>query len=193
MLEDFVINYGYIAVLIGTALEGEIILAIAGFVAYLGLLNVYGVLIAGFFGSLIGDQIFFFLGRTRGKGFLEKRPRWQKKAEWVHDLLHRHKIWLMLGFRFFYGFRIITPFALGTSEISTKQFVLFNTLGAFVWSLLFGIGGYIFGGTLEIFIHDLKRYEFGMALGIIALVGVIWSAILLEKCFARRHRRNKKR
>jgi len=67
-LQSFIENYGYAAILVGTFLEGETILILAGPAAHLGYLNLPLVMLAAFLGSLSGDQLFFCLG-----GFLRNR------------------------------------------------------------------------------------------------------------------------
>ena len=52
-------HYGYAAIVIGTFLEGETILVLAGLVAHQGYLKLTGVITAAFLGSLCGDQLFF--------------------------------------------------------------------------------------------------------------------------------------
>jgi len=58
-LESIVDTYGYVAVLLGTFLEGETILVLGGFAAHRGYLALPWVIVAAFFGSLCGDQLFF--------------------------------------------------------------------------------------------------------------------------------------
>ena len=181
MLQYLITTYGYLTIFIGTALEGEIILVIAGFAAYTGYLELYKVILVGFAGSLIGDQIFFFIGRTHGRAFLERRPRWQKKAEWIHQVLHRHKYWLLLAFRFMYGIRTVTPFAIGTSEISTKLFVVFNAIGAALWAVAFAGGGYLFGTTMEHFVQNFRHYQKEAFIGLAVLIAVIFAVNFIIK------------
>ncbi len=52
-------NYEYAAILIGTFLEGETILVLAGLAAHQGYLVLTWVILAAFLGSLGGDQLFF--------------------------------------------------------------------------------------------------------------------------------------
>ena len=66
-LEELVRNYGYIIIVIGTFLEGETILVVAGFLAYSGYLQLPFVILAGFAGTFAGDQLYFYLGRYQGK------------------------------------------------------------------------------------------------------------------------------
>jgi len=118
-LQTFLQTYGYWALLIGTFLEGETILIIGGFAAHRGYLSLTLVILAAFAGTLAGDQFFFFIGRKKGKAFLDKRPSWKPNIEKVHVLLDRYQTLLILGFRFLYGLRTVTPFVIGMSRVKT--------------------------------------------------------------------------
>jgi membrane protein DedA with SNARE-associated domain len=158
-LEQIVSTYGYVALLIGTFLEGETILILGGVAANQNYLYLPWVITCAFVGTLFGDQLYYFIGRIKGISFLERRPHWQAKAEHVFKLLRKHQLILILGFRFMYGFRTITPFLIGTSGIPPLRFIILNIAGAFIWSVVFGLLGYLFGHTIEIIIGDIKRYE----------------------------------
>jgi membrane protein DedA with SNARE-associated domain len=54
-LESLIETYGYWAVLLGTVLEGETVVVIAGFLAHQGYLQLKFVIFFSFLGSLIGD------------------------------------------------------------------------------------------------------------------------------------------
>ena len=47
----------------------------------------------------------------------------------------------------------------GRSGVSPRYFFLLNTLSALVWSVVVGIGGYLFGNVLKFIMGDIKRYE----------------------------------
>lgn len=176
-LEELVSTYGYLAVLIGTFLEGETILVIAGFLCHREYLQLPGVIAAAFIGTVAGDQLFFHLGRRSGLQGLAARPRWMPRAMRVRRLIVRHQIWLILGFRFLYGLRTITPFMLGASHIRPMRFLAFNVVGAFVWACAFGSLGYALGQTLHAMLADIKRYELIVA---VLLVCVLLTALLMR-------------
>jgi len=167
-------SYGYIALLAGTFLEGETILILAGFAAHLGYLHLPWVILVAFLGTLSGDQLFFYLGRRQSRFVLDKHPAWQRRLDRVERLFERYQTLLILGFRFLYGLRTVTPFVLGRSGVAPGYFFVLNTVGALVWSLVVGIGGYLFGNLLKIIMGDIKRYELE-AFGAIAIIGgLIW-------------------
>lgn len=179
-LASLLARYGYLAILVGTFLEGETILVLGGFAAHRGYLRLEGVLAAAFAGSLLGDQLYFLLGRWRGAAFLARRPHWQGRVGRVRALVHRHQKALILGFRFVYGIRTITPFVLGTSGISGLRFLWMNALGAAAWALAIGLAGYTMGSAIERVLGDVRRYERWTFLAI-GLVGALaWSLYWLR-------------
>lgn len=173
-LEELVSTYGYAAILIGTFLEGETILVLGGFAAHRGYLELPLVIACAFIGTVFGDQLYFHLGRTKGQDMLERRPHWQSRADRVLSLLERHQLLLILGFRFLYGMRTVTPFILGVSRVPPVRFLVLNLLGALVWSASIGVLGYLFGQTLEILIGNIKHYELWLALALVAVGSCLW-------------------
>jgi membrane protein DedA with SNARE-associated domain len=175
MVESFIETYGYLAILVGTFLEGETILVLGGFAAHQGYLALPWVILAAFMGTFCGDQIFFYLGRNYGAKILARRPSWQIRAEKAQKLLERFQTLLIFLFRFLYGLRSITPVVIGMSSVSKRRFFLINALGAFVWAVAVGSGGYLFGHALGVLMGDLKRYEI-MILAVTSLAGAsVWA------------------
>jgi membrane protein DedA with SNARE-associated domain len=186
-LAQIVRDYGYVAILIGTFLEGETIVLIAGFLAFTGHLELPLVILAAFVGSCSGDQLYFFVGRFQGRKLLRKFPSWQERTERVFHHVHRHQNLLILSFRFFYGLRNVTPFAVGMSEVTTLRFVTLNVIGAAVWATVFGLVGYSFGHAFEQVLGTVKKYEL-TALGLLVVLGLtIWLSARLRNHFRTKH------
>ena len=57
--QSIIENYGYAIIIIGTILEGETILILAGLAAHQGYLALIWVIFSAFIGSLCGDLLFF--------------------------------------------------------------------------------------------------------------------------------------
>ena len=185
-LAQIVRDYGYIAILIGTFLEGETIVLIAGFLAFTGHLELPLVILAAFVGSCSGDQLYFFIGRFQGRKLLKRFPAWQERTERVFYHVHRHQNLLILSFRFFYGLRNVTPFAVGMSEVTTPRFVSLNIIGAAVWATTFGFVGYSFGHAFEQLLGTVKKYEM-TALGLLVVLGLtIWLSARLRNHYRKK-------
>jgi len=128
-LEGLVQSYCYPVLALGTFLEGETILIIAGFLANRGYLPLPWVFVVAFVASFAGDQLWFQVGRHKGMGWVESRPLWKARAVRIREVLERHRIPVILGFRFVYGFRNLTPFVIGATGFHVRPFVILNALG----------------------------------------------------------------
>ena len=180
-MEELIKQYGYFILFIGTFAEGETILVLAGFLAHRGYLELPWVILTAFFGTLAGDQLFFYLGYLKGPPLLKRLPRWQAKYTRVLALFKRYQTPIILGFRFLYGLRTVTPFVIGLSKVSPIRFLFLNAAGAFIWALAVGLLGYSLGHVLEAYLERVKRYELWI-MGAIAAVGLlIWIAHLKHR------------
>ena len=174
--ESFIRDYGYWALLVGTFLEGETILIIGGLSARLGILELPYVMLIAFIGSFFGDQFYYYIGYLKGRELLSRHLKWKGRAEKVYKQIERYHNLIMLGFRFIYGMRIMTPFVIGTCRnIRRTRFTLLNAVGAVIWSITIAAGGYFFGYALEGVMKDIKRYELHTIIGILIIGMIIWS------------------
>jgi membrane protein DedA with SNARE-associated domain len=163
-------RFGYAAVLVGTLLEGETVMLMAGFAAHQGYLQLPLVIVSAFAGGLLGDQCLFALGRWRGSQLLARFPRLRVPAANAAKLLERHQTSVILGIRFMYGLRTAGPLAIGMSRVPVPRFVLLNALGAAVWATLFSAIGYALGRGAERVLGTLRDYEKHALIGL-ALAG----------------------
>jgi membrane protein DedA with SNARE-associated domain len=159
LLTELLSQYGYLAVFVGSMLEGETILILAGFAAYQGYLSFPIVVMLAFCGGTMGDQIYFFLGRYYGSSLLSRFPSLSVRAQPVNKLIQRYHASLIVGVRFMYGLRIVGPITIGMSDVATWRFALFNILGASVWAALIGGAGYLFGPSLQWMLNNIIQYE----------------------------------
>jgi membrane protein DedA with SNARE-associated domain len=164
-----VARFGYLGLIFGLILEGETALVLGAFMAHRGYMDLPLVLLTGLIVGFASDQFFFWLGRTKGKEFLGKRPAWMPSVEKADMLLGRNTTLLFLGIRFVYGLRIVLPFVIGMHKVDPKRFVFLNFIGSLLWVALFGIAGYLFGHVMELMFEDLKRHELWIALAIILI------------------------
>lgn len=148
-IETIIAKYGFAALFLGAGLEGETVVVAGGLLAHKGLLPLPGAMAAAAAGSFVADQIFFSAGRYfRGQAWVKKvqqKPLFAKAL----GLLERHPIGFIFAFRFIYGFRTISPIAIGTTQVRTKLFVVINAVAAVVWGIVFTGIGYLFGHSFE--------------------------------------------
>ncbi len=171
-MEDFIQNWGYIAVLLGSAVEGELIVMLAGAAAKLGHLNLLTVMFIAFWGTLVADQLCFYIGRFYGPTIMNKYPILKYKSRRVFSLLRRYDTWFIMSFRFIYGIRVASPIIIGASQLSPRRFTLLNVPAAFIWAVIIPIVGYLLGDALKIVMdnfHRVQRYVVIVGLPLIVL------------------------
>ncbi len=178
MLQELVDQYGYIAVAVGSLLEGETVLLLAGAAIDRGYLDFMPVVLLAFVGGTLGDQILFLLGRRYGTALLAASPKWAERAKPVHRLIERHGDGLIVAVRFLYGLRLIGPFVIGTSSVALHRFALFNMLGAAIWAPLVVGVGYFFGQAIGWLIDDLGHYE---AVAVVVAIAVVVAVVVLRR------------
>jgi membrane protein DedA with SNARE-associated domain len=168
-VEHLIEHFGYVVVLAGSFLEGETVVALAGYAAHRGYLSLSWVILAALLGSVAGDQLWFYLGRRYGPSILKRYPRLAEKSERVNDLLYRKGTAFVLFLRFMYGIRIAGPIVIGGTRYPARRFVLLNVLGAVLWAPVVAGAGYFLGHGVEILLGDIRRFE----IWALALIGVV--------------------
>lgn len=176
-VEQLLREWGYLIILGWTFLEGETVVIVAGFVAASkGLFNPWLIALAAFAGSFCSDQLMFSLGKYKGQAMLKKSPKMEQKTEKVRRLMVKYETALILGFRFVYGVRNITPIMLGVSGVKHKKFFSLNLIGAAVWALTFSFGGYYFGHLFDKYaghVAHIERWIIGILVGVILIVYLV--------------------
>jgi len=175
-VKQLLLAYGPFVILIWTFFEGETVLLVAGFLAHQGYISLEWSILAAFVGSLTGDQLYFWIGRKFGQQILDWRPAWRPGIERALRLLVRYQNLFILTFRFIYVVRNVSSFSIGLAGVSFKRFTVLNSVAAAIWALSFGLGGYCFGSTLEVFLGEAQEIEiYVFALIAAVIVGIyLW-------------------
>ncbi|WP_236020012.1 DedA family protein [Sabulicella rubraurantiaca] len=151
-MEDLWAEHGWWAyplVFIWTFFEGETVVLVGGAAARVfGTPDPFILFLVAWWGSFLGDQCWFFVGRRWGRPFVAKRPRLAARVERALHLLDRYGVLFILSFRFLYGIRNVASVAIGLSPMSWTKFALWNFLAAALWSASFVAGGYFLGALL---------------------------------------------
>jgi membrane protein DedA with SNARE-associated domain len=165
----------YLIAFVWTFLEGETIVLFAGFAAAQGLLNPFALLLAVWLGSFSGDQCWFWVGRHFGQRVLHRFPPWRAGAEAALGWLERYNAGFILTFRFIYGVRNISSFAMGLSAIYWKRFLWLNLLAAGLWGAGFVGAGYFLGHAFRTILGDIARsVSLVMLAMFVVIAGAVW-------------------
>ena len=174
--------YFYLVALIWTFLEGETFVLFAGFAAAQGLLNPFLLLAATWLGSFSGDQTWFWIGRYFGLRVLNRFPRWRNGVEAALYWLERYNTGFILSFRFIYGIRNFSSFAMGMSAVHWKRFLSLNFLAAGLWAASFVAAGFFLGHAFRAMLgHLIRSFSLAMLGAFIVFAVAVWFFHRLQK------------
>lgn len=162
LVEYYMEFYGYWIVFFGSLVEGESILFLASTVAAQGKLNIFGIMIVAFVGTLIADQASFYYGHHYGQAFIEKRDWLKKRSDRVMSLLHKYDVFFIILMRFTYGIRVAGPIIVGSSGLSPKRFIFWNIISAAIWSVASCTAFYLFGEQILGFFKNTEYLLFSL-------------------------------
>lgn len=169
-----VMKYGYLAVLMGSLVEGETVIIAAAFCASQNLLSITAVLAISFLGSMFSDQLLFQLGRHY-QGFVKRTHLGAvgKVKNKIARLLKTKPDWLLFTFRFIPGIRVATPIVVGMHDFSVKRFTIINIIAAAIWAVTMCGFGYFAGVYAQDQTSIVQYIIIGMAA--IAYMGLIYT------------------
>ncbi|MGL5631379.1 MAG: DedA family protein [Azovibrio sp.] len=174
MISEWIAEYGYLIVFVGTLLEGETVLLAAGFAIHQGMLDWRLTWMIAVTGATLGDQGYFLLGSWKGTELIDRFPSLKARVIKVQELMERHHTLFILILRFLYGLRAAGPIILGAGKLPMARFSILNLIGAVIWASL-GLGtGYIFGLTLETLLTHIRHIEEVILAGIVAAGILLW-------------------
>jgi membrane protein DedA with SNARE-associated domain len=161
MFDIDVRQWGYLAVFLGSMIEGESILLTASALAAAGYLSIYKIAFLAFIATLFADQGLFFLGYFYGDRVLSvikrKFPSFEPYLEKGFSFLHRFQTTYILVFRFIYGIRIISPIIIGSQKLSIRKFTFLNLIAALIWTVLSCSLGYFLGDVVTWLVKEYGK------------------------------------
>jgi membrane protein DedA with SNARE-associated domain len=169
-LESLLLTYGLVAVLVGSALEGDVTLILAGVVAHLGIFSFPMAVGVGAMGSMAGDLLWYGIGRSRGSRFRAGRL-YRKFGPTVERLAARLGPWQLVVARFVYGTKGASMVFWGLHGLPLRRFLLIDTVGCVLGSLVFTAVGYLVSGSATVLLGRARQLELWL-LGAV-VVGVI--------------------
>jgi len=189
LLIDFSSAIGYWGIVLLMAIESsfipfpsEIVIPPAAYLAALGEMDIFLVILSGVAGSLIGALFNYYLALTLGrkvifaladsklaKYFLIDKGKIEKAEEYF---LRYGNLSTLIG-RLVPAIRQLISIPAGFSRMNLRNFLLFTTLGSSLWITILAILGYVFGANkdiLEKYYANLKIFGILLAFGLAAFL-----------------------
>ena len=157
---DFLIRHGY-AVLFGWVLLEQLglpvpaapLLVAAGALARAGKLNLSFAVALPFIAVILADLFWYFLGRYRGGRILKLLCRISLEPDScvrrTENLFIRHGVRSLLVAKFIPGLNTAAPSLAGVFRMPVRRFLIFDSLGGFLWVVTVTSLGLIFSDQLE--------------------------------------------
>lgn len=161
--------------LIGMAIPGHIAIIMSGFLAKIGIFNIYWVLGLAILGAILGDYIGFLIGRRYGISFIDRLRTYffitDNHIDKAQKLLNKHTGKAMIIGRFSPVTRALMPFLVGTSKTPSSRFWIFNIIGAISWVVLSVFIGYVFGTGYDVASGYIGKFT---VFAVISAIMIIW-------------------
>lgn len=166
-------KFGYFAVFIGTFLEGETILVMAGFFAERGYLEIFTVALVAAAGAYSGHAFWFWLGRTQGVRLLDRFPKMKKHFGRGIRIFERYGAPAIFITQWLYGLRVTCAVIIGISRISVLKFLVLEAITCLIWAAVISAAGYYFGRAVESVLGRAAHIEkWGLLILVVAGVGI---------------------
>jgi membrane protein DedA with SNARE-associated domain len=161
----------------GLLVPGESLMLASGFFAHQGLLELDAVIVVGILGAVVGDNIGYQLGCHLGREWLLRHGarfgiKSSRLAKAEAFFAHHGPKAVFVG-RFVGFARALVPFVAGASRMRYRQFILYDALGAVLWSVGCVLLGYSLGASWRV----AEKWISGTGLiigGVLAVAALVW-------------------
>lgn len=184
-IELWVVQGGYVALFLTTMLEaiplvgvvvpGHVAIIAGGFMAKLGVLNLWWAIFWSTIGTLVGDYVAYLLGQRYGLRFVERLRKYifvrQEHLDKAQDLMKNHLKKAIVFGRISPMTRALIPYMLGSARAPMGEFWLYSIISGFVWIGGSVFLGYLFGASY----HAVSGYM-GRAMVFALIIGalIVW-------------------
>lgn len=162
----------------GLLVPGESLVLASGFLVHRGILKLDAVMAAVGFGAIAGDNIGYHLGRRLGRGWLLRHGRSiglrQRRLTQAEAFFQSQGPTAVFFGRFIGFARALVPFVAGASRMPYRQFVLYDGLGAILWTVGFVTLGYVLGASWQAAEKWIGRTSLILAGVVVLVTGLIW-------------------
>lgn len=180
-------HYGYAAVLLGILLEdfglptpGETLLIAGAIAASQGDLNIWLLLLLGWAGGVIGDNIGYWIGHSGGHRLMLRYGGrigiTEAKLKQVEGFFARYGGWVIVFARFVVVARQFNGIVAGTLEMPWWRFTALNAIGAALWVGFWGGLAYTLGKRFYLLHRHFDEYKPYLlaAIAVIIVAGAVY-------------------
>ncbi|HMJ92895.1 MAG TPA: DedA family protein [Allosphingosinicella sp.] len=185
---------GYVGIFLLMLLEtifppipSEVIMPIAGVRAANGPLTLWGVILSGTAGAMLGNFFWYAVARVIGikrfRPLIEKHGRWLTMdwgdIEKAEKLFGRFGPWLVMVGRVLPTIRSIISIPAGALNMRLKTFLIWSTIGTAAWTAMLASAGWGLGRTFR----DVEKIlgPLSTAIIILGVAAYFWRQLTWRK------------
>jgi membrane protein DedA with SNARE-associated domain len=178
-VEQFLQQYGLLALFLGMWVEGETVLIIVGFLAHQHLLNRWEALPVAILGALSVDHALYAAGRLTTR--IEFLRKLKEKAMPARVAKLGESFSVFMGVRFVYGTRSPYLFFVGTRGLSWPRFISRELPAVVSWCVVWLFFGHAFGHMMALIYGTLHKHHLPWIILALAVSGLSLAAYVLLK------------
>ena len=176
-MEDFIRDWGYIALFLYSFGGGFVGLAIASVLSYSGDLNIYICIVIAAISNFIGGQFLFFLARKNKNYAKDMMKKYGRKIALAHLLMKKYGSFVIFVQKYIYGIKTLIPLAMGLTKYSAVKFSVLNALATFLWACIVGYLSFTAGEYILSLSDDFKYVGLGIVLVVFLIISYVFKKI----------------
>ncbi len=167
-------EYGLWVVFFGMIVEGTTVIILSGVLCHMGVLPCQETIIVAILGAVVGDQMWFYIGKNYAEKFLSKFPRIQEQVQKLQAKVAKKADLLAVSSRFIYGGAVAFPMVLANNGYAHRRFSFLDTMGVSL-ATLSGLGiGYFLSNSFQKVLGNISRVEHLLIVIIVVSVAIKW-------------------
>lgn len=188
-LESIITTAGYVGLfgiifaesglLVGIFFPGDSLLFTAGFLSSQGIFDIVTLVTIFFVAAVTGDSVGYTFGRRVGKKFFTRQHSLFFNPENVvraQAFYARHGGKTIILARFIPGIRTLAPILAGVADIHYPTFLIYNIVGAVLWTIGLTLLGYYLGSIIP----GVDKYLLPIValIIIVSVLPTVWKLII---------------
>ncbi|MHB1534301.1 MAG: DedA family protein [Acidimicrobiales bacterium] len=180
---SFVHSSGYLAIFLLSVAQScciptssELTMGVAGYLAFKGQLSLPEVILVGASGELVGAYLAWIIGRTGGRGFVDRFGKYvlltHADLDRAEGWYHRHGNWGVFGGRLLPVIRNFVALPAGVAEVPLLRFGVLTALGSLIWDGAMALIGYSVGSSYTKIAKGFS--DAGYVLGVLVAIAVVF-------------------
>jgi membrane protein DedA with SNARE-associated domain len=181
-ITQLISSWGYAGIFVTMTLESalipipsEVVIPFAGFLAYMGEMNIWLIVLVSSLANVTGSIIAYEIGKYLGRGFIERYGKYvllnMKHLELIERWFDKYGSLTVLFSRMLPLVRTVNALPAGIGEMNFFKFCLYTFIGSIPWNLGLVLVGYLLKENWNI----LEKYSLYIdILAIFIVVAVIF-------------------